>query len=40
MTRVVEVDKDGLRVDLPVAVTFEPFDDQVAVPFFKPRTVG
>ena len=37
MTRVVDVDKGKLRVGLPVEVTFEPFDDEVAIPFFKPR---
>jgi uncharacterized OB-fold protein len=37
MTRVVDVDKDSLRVGLPVEVTFEPLDDEVAVPFFTPR---
>jgi uncharacterized OB-fold protein len=36
MTRVVGVEKDELRVGLPVEVTFEKFDD-LAIPFFKPR---
>ena len=36
MTRVLEVDKESLRVDLPVTVTFEKFDDEIAVPFFVP----
>ena len=36
MTRVLEVDKESLRVDLPVTVTFENFDDEIAVPFFVP----
>src|SRR5262245_47250071 len=29
MTRVIEVDKDSLRIDLPVRVAFEPFDSEV-----------
>lgn len=37
MTRVTGVDKDSLRVGLPVEVTFETVDDEVAVPFFTPR---
>jgi hypothetical protein len=37
MTRVVGVDKEGLRVGLPVEVTFEKFDDELAIPFFGPR---
>ena len=36
MTRVLEVDKDTLVVDLPVRVVFERFDDELAVPFFVP----
>ena len=36
MTRVIGVDKETLVVDLPVRVTFEPFDDELAVPFFEP----
>jgi hypothetical protein len=36
MTRVV-ADKEVLQVGLPVQVTFEKFDDETAVPFFKPR---
>jgi uncharacterized OB-fold protein len=37
MTRVVDVDKASLRIGLPVGVTFEAVDDQVAIPFFKPQ---
>jgi uncharacterized protein len=37
MTRVVETDKAQLQVGLPVDVTFDKFDDEVAVPFFRPR---
>lgn len=36
MTQVVDVDKATLAVDLPVEVSFEPFDDEISVPFFKP----
>lgn len=36
MTRVV-ADKDTLAIGLPVEVTFERFDDETAIPFFKPR---
>jgi hypothetical protein len=36
MTRVV-ADREVLQVGLPVEVTFEKFDDETAVPFFKPR---
>ena len=38
MTRVVDADKAQLQVGLPVDVTFDRFDDEVAVPFFKPRS--
>jgi uncharacterized protein len=37
MTRVVGVDKAGLHVGLPVEVSFEVFDEELAVPWFKPR---
>jgi hypothetical protein len=37
MTRVVDVDKDSLRIGLPVEVTFEKIDDEVSIPFFRPR---
>lgn len=37
LTRAVDVDRDGLRIGLPVEVTFEPFDEEVSVPFFRPR---
>jgi uncharacterized OB-fold protein len=37
LTRVLDVDKDELRIGLPVAVTFEPLDDEVAVPMFRVR---
>ena len=39
---VVGVDKDTLHVDLPVEVTFEPFegDDEIAVPVWRPRAAG
>ena len=37
MTRVLNVDKETLRCDLPVEVTFEKVDDEIAVPFFRPR---
>jgi uncharacterized protein len=36
MTRVL-ADKDTLRVGLPVEVTFERFDNETAIPFFKAR---
>jgi uncharacterized OB-fold protein len=36
ITQVVEIERDALVVDLPVEVVFEPFDDEVAVPFFRP----
>ena len=36
MAQVVGVDKATLRCDLPVEVTFLPFDDELAVPWFKP----
>ncbi len=37
MTRVVGVDKESLQVGMPVEVTFQPFDEEIAVPLFKPR---
>jgi uncharacterized OB-fold protein len=37
VTRVIGVDKDILRVGLAVDVVFEPFDDDVSVPLFRPR---
>jgi uncharacterized protein len=37
LSRVLDVDKEQLRCDLPVVVTFEPFDDDVAVPMFRLR---
>jgi uncharacterized OB-fold protein len=36
MTQVIGVDKETLTVDLPVEVSFQPFDEEIAVPFFKP----
>jgi hypothetical protein len=36
ITQVLDVEREALQVGLPVAVVFEPFDDEVAVPFFKP----
>lgn len=36
ITQVVDIERDALVVDLPVEVVFEPFDDEVAVPFFRP----
>jgi uncharacterized OB-fold protein len=35
ITQVLDVEREDLVVDLPVTVVFEPFDDEVAVPFFK-----
>jgi len=37
MTRVVEVDEATLRCGLPVHVIFQAFDDQIAIPFFRPQ---
>jgi uncharacterized protein len=37
LSRVLDVDKEQLRCDLPVTVAFEPFDDDVAVPMFRLR---
>ena len=37
LTRVLDVGKEELRVGLPVAVAFEPLDDEVAVPMFRAR---
>ena len=36
LTRVVDVERDDLVVDLPVEVTFDPIDDQVALPDLPP----
>jgi uncharacterized OB-fold protein len=36
MSQVVGVDKDALSCDLRVEATFEPFDDEVSVPVFRP----
>jgi hypothetical protein len=36
ITQVLDVERDALVVELPVEVVFEPFDDEVAVPFFRP----
>jgi uncharacterized OB-fold protein len=38
MTRVVDVDKASLRIGLPVEVTFQAVDDEVAIAFFRPQT--
>jgi uncharacterized protein len=40
MTRVVDVEREDLQVGLPVEVTFEKFDDEVAIPFFRPTPVA
>jgi uncharacterized protein len=37
ITQVLDVERAALVVDLPVEVVFEPFDDEVAVPFFRPQ---
>ena len=37
LTRVVDVERDDLVVDLPVEVAFDPIDDHVALPVFRPR---
>lgn len=37
MTRVVDIDKEGLTVGLPVEVCFDDFDDETAVPMFRKR---
>jgi uncharacterized OB-fold protein len=37
LTRVVDVDRDELVVDLPVEVDFDRVDEQVALPVFRPR---
>jgi len=38
MTRVVGADREALRVGMPVEVTFEKFDDELSIPFFKIRS--
>lgn len=38
LTRVVDVDRDQLRIGLPVEVTFDPVDEQIALPTFRPVT--
>ena len=36
LSRVVDVERDELVVGLPVEVDFDPVDDQVALPIFRP----
>lgn len=36
-SQVVECDNDGLRIGMPLEVTFERMSDDVAVPKFRPR---
>lgn len=36
LTKVVDVERDALRVGLPVEVTFERVDDETALPIFAP----
>jgi uncharacterized protein len=37
LTKVIDVERDRLVVDLAVRVIFEPFDEEVAVPWFAPN---
>jgi uncharacterized OB-fold protein len=37
LTRVVDIDRDDLVVDLPVEVAFDRVDDRVALPVFRRR---
>jgi uncharacterized OB-fold protein len=40
LTRVVDVERDDLVVDLPVVVDFDRVDEQVALPVFRPRAAA
>lgn len=37
LSRVVDIERPRLTVGLPVTVDFDPVDDQVALPIFRPR---
>jgi uncharacterized OB-fold protein len=37
MTQVVDVDRESLQIGIPVEVAFQKLDEEVSVPFFKPR---
>ena len=36
MSNIVDIDLDDLRVDLPVAVVFDPVSDTISLPRFRP----
>ncbi len=36
LTRIIDVERDDLVVGLPVTVAFDPIDDEVALPVFRP----
>ena len=36
LSRVVDVERPQVRIGLPVVVDFDPVDDQVALPIFRP----
>jgi uncharacterized protein len=38
LSRIVDIDREGLVVGLPVDVDFDRVDDQTALPVFRPRT--
>lgn len=40
VSRVNGVDKDTLRIGLPVEVDFDPVDSEIALPVFVPRAPG
>jgi uncharacterized OB-fold protein len=36
MSNIVDIAPDGLRVDLPVTVVFDPVSDTISIPRFRP----
>ncbi len=37
LTRIVDVERADLEIGLPVTVDFDPIDDRIALPVFRPR---
>jgi uncharacterized OB-fold protein len=37
VSNLIDCTADDLRIDLPVQVTFEALDDDIALPKFRPR---
>jgi len=37
VSNLIDYAPDDLRIDLPVEVMFEPLDDDIALPKFRPR---